>query len=97
LKELVDRNEDIYPRIVEDFNQLYLYMLALLDEILLRKLKSLEWIVSINHNSGMERTLNYFFSFFHRQSRQKLDYLFEEDNHYSRLCKLLTYCFHATF
>jgi len=53
LKELVDRNEDIYPRIVEDFNQLYLYMLALLDEILLRKLKSLEWIVSINHNSGM--------------------------------------------
>jgi len=53
----------------EAFNQLYHYLSGLLDEILIQKIKSFEWIITVNLKSGIERTINYFLTFFQMEGR----------------------------
>lgn len=51
----------------------------------------------ITHKSALERTLKFFFSFFYKEGKQKLDFLFLNEDHLIQLYKLMTYSLHATF
>jgi hypothetical protein len=96
-REFVDRTEEAYPKMAEAFNQLYSYLSELLDEILVYKVKLLDWVISVNHKIGIERTMNYFLSFYQTEGRQKLCSLFSDDDYSQKLRKLITYCLFVTF
>jgi hypothetical protein len=48
----------------------------MIDEVLVKKVKNLDWAMVITHKSALERIMKFFFSFFYREGRQKLDFLY---------------------
>lgn len=57
-------------------------MLTLLDELMVRKAKSFEWIIVLTQKCALWRCLDYFFSFFYRDGRQKIEIIFNCQEHY---------------